>query len=173
MTITIRPETTADLPAIYAINQQAFEGRTAEPGLVNAIREGEGFIPELSMVAEVDGRPVGHILFSPISITTQGGEIPALALAPMAVLPAFQNGGIGSELVRAGLEAARQMGHAIVIVLGHPNFYPRFGFSASLARALECPYGDCGEAWMAQELVEGALAGVRGRVVYPAAFDGV
>jgi len=169
----IRPETPADIPAIYAVNQLAFDGGEAEPRLVDTIRLSDDFIPELSLVAEADGRVIGHILFSRIHIQTEAGAIPALSLAPMAVLPEYQNRGIGSMLVRGGLEESRRLGHAIVIVLGHPNYYPRFGFSAGMAQTLECPYGDAGPAWMALELIPGALHGVRGKVVYPPAFDGV
>lgn len=171
--ITIRPETTADAAEIYAINQQAFDGRDAEPGLVDAIRQSAGFIPEFSLVAEQNGQLLGHILFSPIYIETETSQVPALSLAPMAVLNDFQNQGIGSALVRHGLEMCKQLGHTIVIVLGHPAYYPRFGFSTALAKNLECPYGDCGDAWMALELTTGALDGICGQVVYPPAFNGV
>lgn len=172
MTI-IRPETTADSVTIYAVNQQAFDGRDAEPGLVDAVRKSDGFIPELSLVAEQNNQIVGHILFSRIHLETESGRMPAIALAPMAVRPAYQKQGIGSELVQHGLAECRRLGHAIVIVLGHPTFYSRFGFSAALAKPLDCPYGDCGPAWMALELIPGALNGVRGKVVYPPAFNGV
>jgi len=169
----IRPETLADAAAIYAVNQQAFDGREAEPGLVDAVRKSAGFIPELSLVAEQNGQIVAHILFSRIHIQTENGLMPAIALAPMAVLPAYQQQGIGSALVQRGLTECKRFGQAVVIVLGHPAYYPRFGFSAALAKPLECPYGDCGEAWMALELIPGALDGVSGRVVYPSSFDGV
>ncbi len=169
----IRPETPADAAAIYTVNKQAFDGRESEAELVDAVRKSEGFIPQLSLVAEQNGLIVGHILFSRIQIQTENGLAPALALAPMAVLPAHQNQGIGSALVQGGLEECKRLGHAVVIVLGHPSYYARFGFSAGLAKALDCPYGEHGEAWMALELIPGALAGVRGRVIYPATFDGV
>lgn len=169
----IRPESLEDGAAIAAVNQSAFRGRQEEAGLVEAIRNSDRFIPDLSLVAENERQVVGHIMFSKIFIETERGMIPALALAPMAVLPAMQGNGVGSALVRKGLEAAKTLGHTIVIVLGHPEYYPRFGFSAELAKPLECPYGDCGAAWMALELVPGALSGVRGKVVYPAFFDGV
>lgn len=168
--ITIRPETTADYPAIYTVNKLAFDGRDAEPQLIEAIRQEPGFIPSLSLVAEEAGHIVGHILFSPIHIITADGRLDVLSLAPMAVHPAQQNRGIGSALVQEGLTRSKQLGHAIVIVLGHPTYYPRFGFSATLAAPLVCPFGDCGAAWMALELVPGALQGVRGEVVYPPAF---
>jgi len=110
------------------------------------------------------------ILFSRLPIVTEGGTVDALSLAPMAVLPSHQRQGVGSRLVEAGLETCRENGHKIVVVLGHPDFYPRFGFSADLAQPLESPFGG-GEAWMAMELVPGALAGVEGRVEYPAPFQ--
>jgi putative acetyltransferase len=117
----------------------------------------------------VGGRVVGHILFSRVSIVTDSGTVDALSLAPMAVMPGDQRQGIGTRLVESGLDACRELGHRIVIVLGHPEFYRRFGFSADLARNLESPFGG-GEAWMALELVPGALAGISGRVEYPAPF---
>lgn len=128
-----------------------------------------GFV-RLSLVAEVGGQIVGHILFSAVTIHTETGVIEALALAPMAVLPMHQRRGIGSKLVEEGLRACRDAGHKIVLVLGHPAFYPRFGFSAKLAEPLSSPFGG-GEAWMAVELVPGALAGVAGRVEWPGPFS--
>lgn len=172
MTI-IRQETPSDIAAIHDVNKQAFDGREAEARLVDVIRKSENFIPELSLVAEENGQILGHILFSCVHIETENGAVYAIALAPMAVLPGTQKQGIGSKLVRHGLEECKNLGHAIVIVLGHTDYYPRFGFSASLAKSLECPFGDCGEAWMAVELIPGALQGMRGKVVYPAVFNGV
>ena len=118
----IRHETPADIPAIYIVNKRAFRERDAEPRLVDAIRASDAFLPGLSLVAEIDGQVVGHILFSRIHIATVNGDVPAIALAPMAVLPEYHGEGIGSELVRRGLEACQELGHGIVIVLGHPSF---------------------------------------------------
>jgi putative acetyltransferase len=165
--ITMRPETDEDQQAIWSVNTAAFVGE-AEANLVDALRDG-GYV-EVSFVAEVDGQIVGHILFSRISINTTVGEVEAVSLAPMAVLPSHQRQGIGSKLVQAGLEACRKQGHKIVLVLGHPDFYPRFGFSAELARPLKYPFGD-GAAWMALELEKGALEGIEGRVEYPPPFS--
>jgi putative acetyltransferase len=166
----IRPETPADADAIYLVNKQAFDGREAEPRLVDSIRRSEGFIPELSLVAEQNDQIIGHILFSRIHIQSENVQLPGLALAPMAVLPEYQGQGIGSALVKHGLEECNRLGHAWIIVLGHPAYYPRFGFASELAKSLECPFGDCGNAWMALELIPGALKGVRGKVIYPPAF---
>jgi putative acetyltransferase len=169
----IRAETPRDAPAIFSVNKQAFDGRDAEACLLDAVRASQAFIPDLSLVAEQNGELIGHILFSRIQIESEAGPLPALALAPLAVLPAHQGQGVGSALVRRGLLDCARLGHAIVIVLGHAGYYPRFGFSAAAAKSLVCPYRDCGEAWMALELIPGALKGVQGKVVYPPAFEGV
>ncbi len=166
MSITIRPETTADEDAIRQVNCLAF-GQDDEARLVDALREG-GFV-RLSLVAEQAGRVVGHILFSDLPIITEAGTVPALALAPMAVLPELQRQGIGSALVTRALEACRQQGHRIVVVLGHAHFYPRFGFSAKLAAHLESPFSGS-DSFMALELVPGTLDDVVGRVQYPPPF---
>jgi putative acetyltransferase len=166
MNIEIRTERSGDKAAIWNVNQAAFEGE-AEPSLVDALRNG-GYV-EVSLVAEVDSEIVGHILFSRVTIVTRDGSVDALSLAPMAVLPSRQRHGIGSRLVEAGLHACRERGHRIVLVLGHPDFYPRFGFSAASAQRLESPFGG-GEAWMALELVSGALAGIEGRVEFSPPF---
>ena len=171
--ILIRPESPADAVGIYEVNRRAFDGSETEAGLVEALRGSEDFIPELSLVAEENSEIIGHILFSRIHIETEDSRIPALSLAPMSVLPENQNRGTGSALVRRGLEECARLGHRIVIVLGHPNFYPRFGFSARMAMDLRCPYDAPGEAWMAIEIVPGALDDVKGTVVYPPAFQEV
>jgi putative acetyltransferase len=166
MSIVIRPESTADEDAIRQVNRLAF-GQDDEARLVDALRGG-GYV-RVSLVAEKASQVVGHILFSDLPIVTEAGTVPALALAPMAVLPELQKQGIGSALVHKGLEMCRQQGHRIVIVLGHMHFYPRFGFSPKLAANLESPFSG-GDSFMALELVPGALDGVAGRVQYPPPF---
>jgi putative acetyltransferase len=161
----IRPETALDHEAIGRVHTLAF-GQEDEARLVDALRREE--YARLSLVAEYDGEIVGHILFSYLPIITASRLLPALALAPMAVLPGHQRRGIGSELVRRGMELCREQGYRIAIVVGHPGFYPRFGFSAEMARPLRSPF--TGEIWMAAELAPGALEGVSGRVEYPAPF---
>ena len=166
MTTTIRLETAADHEAVRHVNRLAF-GRDNEAGIVDALRSG-GYV-WVSLVAEVEGRVVGHVLFSDLPILTDGGTVTALSLAPMAVLPEFQRKGIGSALVQKGLDTCRGAGHRTVVVLGHPDFYPWFGFSAKLAEPLSSPFGGR-EAWMALELVPGSLDGVTGWVRYPPPF---
>jgi putative acetyltransferase len=167
MNVKIRPETAEDRQSIWHVNQQAFGGES-EANLVDALRDG-GFV-EVSLVADINGEVVGHILFSHLPIITDAGTVEAISLAPMAVLPEHQRQGVGSKLVVAGLDACRDRGHRIVVVLGHHDFYPRFGFSADLACRLKNPFGE-GEAWMAMELQPGALEGIEGRVEYPAPFN--
>ena len=168
--IVIRAESAADWRVIREVNVRAF-GRDDEARLVEALRASADFAAALSLVAIDDGRVVGHILFSGIHIRTVERLLPALALAPVAVLPERQNQGIGSALIRHGLEECRRLGHRIVVVVGHPNYYPRFGFSSARAKGLDAPFPDA--AFMVQELVAGALDGVCGTVEYPSAFVGV
>jgi putative acetyltransferase len=144
-----------------AVIEAAF-GRPDEADLVEALHL-EGVVL-LSQVAEEDGQIVGHVLFSRMWIES----IEAVALAPVAVLPEYQRRGIAAQLIRSGLNRLREQGERIVIVLGHPHYYERFGFSVEKARALVSPFPP--EAFMALELTPGALEGVRGKVRYPAAF---
>jgi putative acetyltransferase len=161
----IRRERSADRAAIREVNRLTF-GQEDEARLVDDLRDG-GYV-RVSLVAEEAGRIVGHILFSDLAIETTRGIVRALALAPMVVHPERQRRGIGSALVREGLRACTEGGHRIVLVVGHPEFYPRFGSSAKLAERLVAPFS--GPAFMAWELVPGALEGVEGKVRYPTPF---
>lgn len=165
MDIGVRPESPDDREAVLRVNRLAF-GRDDEGRLVDALRDGGS--ARVSLVAEVDGHVVGHILFSDLPIVAPHGTVGALALAPMAVAPSFQRRGIGSALVREGLRACRASGHRIVVVLGHPEFYPRFGFSAGTAGRRRSPLP--GPAFMAAELVPGAPEGVEGEARYSPPF---
>jgi putative acetyltransferase len=170
MKIAIRPATPADWPAIVDINDSAFEG-TGESALIEAIeRSGR---PVISLVALADGAPAGHIFFSPVSIQSAGPPIPAAALAPMAVSPRFQRRGIGSQLVDAGLRECASHAYQVVVVVGHPHFYRRFGFTPAASLRLASVYSDAGDAFMALELTDGALRGRTGVVQYPDEFAGV
>jgi putative acetyltransferase len=170
--INILNETEEFYPAIHEINLLAF-GQENEARLVENLRKSHSFDFQLSLAAIKEGRVFGHILFSPITIRTERGAVPAVALAPMAVHPEFQNQGIGSKLVREGLEQCRKLGHEIVIVVGHPNYYPRFGFASARAKRLEAPFPVPDEAFMVKELEGGVLVGTVGMVEYPPEFDGV
>lgn len=169
---TVRAEKAEDIGAIRKLNKKAFKGND-ESKLIDVIRESDGFIPGLSLAAEKDGKIVGHILFSPVKIKGPSGAAPALALAPMAVLPAYQNQGIGSELVKRGLEECRGLGHKIVVVVGHAGYYPRFGFAKAGEKGLRLPFEAPEEIFMVLELVPGALSEVKGTVEYPPAFHAV
>jgi len=163
--MTIRRRLPADDDAIRRLNDAAFGG-PAESKLISDLRAAGLAVIELVALAHDD--IVGHILFSELSVLSDGRPVDALALAPMAVRPDRQRAGIGTALVRAGLEAARAGKWRAVIVLGHPFYYPRFGFSAGRARHLTAPFR--GDAFMALEVAPGALDGVEVSVVYPPAF---
>lgn len=167
MPITIRPGSPADHPAVHALLTAAF-GQRDEADLVNRIRRAPGYAAQLSLVAAADHRIVGHILFSPITIVSPRKTTPALALAPVSVFPECQRRGIGSALVREGLSACRAAGHHIVIVLGHPDYYPRFGFTPADSSGIRPPFEVPPPAFMVLALTAGALDGVGGTVRYPA-----
>jgi putative acetyltransferase len=167
--VTVRPETPEDIESIRDVNEQAFrQGDEAE--IVDRLRK-RGAIT-VSLVAVAGGQVVGHILFSPVSIESAGTSHRITVLAPMAVRPPYQRKGIGSRLVRAGLEECRRLGQEVVVVLGHPEYYPRFGFVPAGAKGIDCEFEVPEEAWMVLELGEGALAGRRGTVKFPPEFGG-
>jgi putative acetyltransferase len=163
--VEIRGRGAADDAAIRRLNDDAFGG-TYESRLIEGLRVAG--LDAVELVAVENDAIVGHILFSVLATTIDRQPVPALALAPMAVRPDRQRRGIGSVLVSAGLALARSRDWRAVIVLGHKSYYPRFGFSAALARPLEAPFA--GDAFMALELAPGALQGKKGRVTYPPAF---
>ena len=168
--IAIRRATPADWPAIVDINDSAFEG-PGESALIWALeRSGRAVI---SLVALADGVPVGHIFFSPIRIQSPGPSIPVAALAPMAVSPRFQRRGVGSQLVDAGLRDCVNQAYQVVVVVGHPHFYRRFGFTPATGLGLASVYSDAGDAFMALELTAGVLRGRTGVVEYPDEFASV
>lgn len=135
---------------------------------MDALRAGGGLT--LSLVATMDERVVGHLAFSPVSIAGRASEPAVLALAPVAVHPDQQKQGIGIALIEAGLAEVRWRGHPGVIVLGHPEYYPRFGFTRASQFGIECPFPVPDDAFLALELRAGALAGQRGVVGYRPEF---
>jgi putative acetyltransferase len=167
MGVTIRADVASDRRAIGEVHRLAF-ATADEAELVDALRDAG--LATTSLVAQQDAAIVGHILFSHVSIVSHDRKWTAVSLAPMAVLPSHQGQGIGGELVRRGLQWCQGQGERIAVVLGHPTYYPRFGFSAELACPLVSPFGG-GDAWMALELVPGSLAGVAGQVQYPPPFE--
>lgn len=171
MTI-IRSETSTDIPAIQRVNELAF-ARPDEARLVAALRGQVS--PWLSLVACVSttAQVVGHALFTPVTIEEASTTSPALALGPIAVLPEFQKQGIGGELIRAGLAECARLEQWVVFVLGHPHYYPRFGFVPAKPLGLPCTYPVPEDVFMVAELKPGALAGRRGLVRYHPIFDTV
>jgi putative acetyltransferase len=164
----IRPEQPADLDAISAMLQAAFS-RAAEARLVHRLRA-SGKIT-VALVAEENARILGHVVFSTVAIDVPTGVAGALALAPLAVEPAFQRLGIGSALVSAGLERCRQERHTRVLVLGEPAYYARFGFVPATRFGLKDPFAAAQNTLMAMELAPGAFAVVSGNVRYGHEFD--
>ncbi|MBK8159869.1 MAG: N-acetyltransferase [Rhodospirillaceae bacterium] len=161
----IRTTSAADLAALTALHDAAF-GTLFEGKLVAELMAAD--LAALSLVALEDGNIVGHILFSPMIVEIDGETVLALALAPLAVHPDHQRRGIGSALTKVGLARARKAGWEAVIVLGHPEFYARFGFRADLAQGFDAPFS--GPAFMALELTNASLSGRKGRIIYPAPF---
>lgn len=161
-----RPETAADVAAIREVNLQAF-GREYEPDVVERLRaEPSAWLPELSIVATADGgEVVGHVLLTRCHVD----ETPALMLGPVAVLPAHQGQGVGGTLVRAGLDAARADGHQVVVLLGHPTYYPRFGFKQAADFGITTASGDTGPHLMVFPL--GAEPIPAGTIRSPSAWD--
>ena len=161
----IRKETPDDYILIRELNRLAFGG-AAEAKLVDRLRQDGSVI--VSLLAEEQNRVIGHILFSELPIDTAEGMLRGAALAPMAVLPERQRQGVGSALVRAGLDRCCEKGIVVVVVVGHPDYYPRFGFSTGSAVGLRSPYS--GNAFMALDLRPGLREEIVGTVKYPAAF---
>ena len=162
---TTRPETPADAPAIRAVNLAAFPS-AGEADLVDALRASDAWIDGLSIVAEdSEGTVVAHALLSRCHVD----GVPALALAPCAVLPRVQRTGAGSAAIRAGIEAARAVGEHLVIVVGHPEYYPRFGFTPASAFGIRASFEVPDEALMALSLAPTAVT-PRGTIEYPAPF---
>ena len=162
----VRAETAKDYDAIDQLTRSAFNGE-AEVRLIHALRQHsqDGF----ALVAEQHGKIVGHILFSHASLNTCPHSR-LMALAPMAVTNVLQHQGIGSALVRAGLELCRQRGATAVVVLGHPGYYPRFGFRPASRFNIRCPWQVPDNAFMLLPLNPAALQSLSGQVVYNPAF---
>jgi len=173
--VRLRPEGPADITAVRQVVTEAFARPDApvpaEVGLVEALRASEDWIPELSMVAEVGGEIVGYALLSRVRVDP--GILPALALGPVAVRPDRQGLGYGTAVVQAALDAATELGERLVVVLGNPAFYRRFGFEPAARFALTSPWSGLGDPWQALVLppaVSGAEPPPSGDVSFPHAW---
>jgi putative acetyltransferase len=155
--LTIRSETPEDGADIHFVYGKAFS-QESETELVEKLRNRGMLI--VSLVTLSDGQVVGHIAFSPVTVKSEDSSFQAIALGPMAVLPEYQRKGIGSQLVRTGLEECRHLGHEIVVLVGHADYYPRFGFVPARPKGIECEFEVPDKAWMLLQLREGVLAGV-------------
>jgi putative acetyltransferase len=168
--VAVRPERAGDAADIRACVVRAF-GRPAEADLVDALRVVGGVAA--SLVAVAGARVVGHVLFSPVTIEGAAPDLAPVGLAPVAVLPEVQRRGIGAALIEAGLARCRAAGHGCVVVLGHPAYYPRFGFAPASRFGLRSAYDVPDDTFMALELRTGALLGRGGTVRYRPEFAGV
>lgn len=165
--MNIRDELPSDIEKIWQVNTDAFE-TDAEAKLVNALRDSG--CRYISLVAEVDGRVVGHIFFSPVQLNGEPNKASIMGLAPMAVMQQYQNSGIGSALVKSGIERCKLEGYDAIVVLGHPDYYPRFGFVPSVRYGIKSEYQVSDEVFMILELNENSLHGPGGVIKYHAAF---
>lgn len=165
----IRAEKQGDWVATHTVNVSAF-GRPAEADLVDALRD--QVQPIVSLIAEDNGALVGHIMFTPVCLSGHSA-LKIMGLAPLAVAPDHQRKGVGSALVRAGLDQCMRLGFGAVVVLGHPDYYHRFGFSSSARFGLGCDYQVAEGAFMVVELQVGFLCGASGTIKYHTAFSGV
>ncbi|MFE7064322.1 GNAT family N-acetyltransferase [Sutcliffiella sp. NPDC057660] len=173
MNIMVRQEIPSDYPSTERVIQKAFANvevsDKTEHDMVARLRRSEAFVPELSLVAE-DEEIVGHILLTKVKIKKEEYSTESLALAPVSVLPEYQNKGVGTRLMSEALKVAKESGFQSVIVLGHPAYYPKFGFKPASLWGIKAPFEVPDEVFMALELKENALDGVSGVVEYPRAF---
>ncbi len=165
--ITVRAEQPEDAVAVRAVHLAAFP-TAFEADLVDRLRQRAH--PAVSHVAVVDDVIAGHIFFSPVRISKRD-DLKVMGLAPMAVRPAYQRQGMGAALVHSGLAGCQLLGYGAVVVLGHPGYYPRFGFTPAGQAGLHCVYDVPVEAFMMLELHPGYLQNVQGTVTYHPAFD--
>ena len=167
MSLLIRAERSSDHATVFEINSSAFPGDD-EANLVESLRQQAE--PLVSLVAEKENVVVGHLMLSPATLDS-AAEIKLMGLAPMAVVPGLQNQGIGSALVKAGLQCCRELKIAAIVVLGHPEFYPRFGFQPAVNFKIASEYDVPAEVFLVLELQTGALQKRPGTISYHPAFS--
>lgn len=174
MTIEIRTERPNDYEQVFQLNVRAFDNRVDESKLIERIRASAGFIPELSLVAEENGRIVGHALFSKAEVTDGADTREVIVLAPIAVEPDRQRSGIGARLIEEGLRRSAALGYDFVFLIGHPRYYPKFGFQPARAHGFELTQYDVPDpVFMVRELTPGKLGQIKGELRYPETFGGV
>ncbi len=174
MNVIIRQETPADFETVFKVIKTAFATEEfsdhKEHFLVQRLRNSEAFVPELSLVAVYQDVIVGHILLTKIVIKDTTSQFESLALAPVSVLPDFQGKGIGRQLIECAHSKAKQLGYSSIVLLGHEDYYPRFGYQPLHPFGIRLPFDVPKENCMAVELTENALENVRGTVAYASAF---
>ncbi len=172
--LIIRQEQPKDYPLVSNLISAAFKNEPhsdqTESLLVGRLRKSEAFIPELSLVAELDGKIVGHILLTKIKIVNKGNSFESLALAPVSVLPAYQRKGIGRKLILEAHKIAKQLGYKSVALIGHENYYPKFGYKKASEFKITFPFEAPDENCMVFELFKNSLKNVKGMVEYPKEF---
>lgn len=164
----IRKEQPSDIDNIWEVNSKVFETET-EANLINTLRSSGCHY--ISLVAEDKNKVIGHILFTPVELTGDKNKLKLLGLGPMAVLNEYQYKGIGSKLVKTGLEYCQSLGFDAVVVLGHPNYYPKFGFAPSIKYGIKSEYDVPDDVFMILELVPGILKNHKGIIKYHKAFN--
>ena len=170
MSQRIRPYRAEDAAAVREVHLQAFDGRGDEPRLVELLHAAGAAPVSLVAASQPDGRVVGHLLFSPVQIGGRETNLPKMVgLAPVGVLPEYQGRGIGSSLIREGLDACREADYGAAVVLGEPGYYTRFGFERASGKGLGNEYG-VDEYFMVVELINGTLDSVSGTVRYREEF---
>ena len=171
----IRQEKTTDFNAVFDLIEKAFKTEKLsdhrEQFLVERLRKSNSFIPELSMVAEIDDKIVGHILLTKLKIKNNQTEFNSLALAPVSVLPEHQGNGIGGLLIEQAHKTAKELGYQSIVLLGHEKYYPRFGYEQADKYGIELPFNVPKENCMVIELTKKGLDGVVGVVEYPKEFN--
>lgn len=172
--LTIREEEIKDYNEVEKVVEESF--KTAEfsdkdeHNLVGRLRNSNEFIKELSLIAEEENKILGHVLLTKALIKGESTSYETLVLAPLAVLPEYQKSGIGKNLMNKAIERARELGYKSIVVLGHENYYPKFGFEKASKYGVEAPFEVPDEAYMILELLQGGLNGISGIVEYSKAF---
>lgn len=169
--MTIRNEKKEDRGEVDALIQEAFKEMKysdhSEHLWVQRLRDSEVYVDDLSLVAEIENQIIGHILLTKIYVENDETSSEGLSLAPVSVLPAFQGRGVGSELIRSGLNLGRDLGFSFCVLLGHQEYYPRFGFQEASKHGISFPFDAPSENCMVMSLLENGLEGVSGQIRYP------